>query len=65
MIQLLGQFPGSPQVNIDFFNYVDRQTNSTGLVHQPTFYGLTDPPGGISSDWPKKQKIKTEGIISN
>jgi len=48
MIQLLGQFPGSLQVNIDFFNYVDRQTNSTGLVHQPTFYGLTDPLGGIS-----------------
>ena len=50
MVKLLGQFPGSPEEIIHFLDYMNRQSDRTGLVHNGSLYGLADPPGSISRE---------------
>ena len=47
MIQLLSQFTGGTQIDIKFFDNMDRETDGAGLIHDSPFNSLTDPPCGI------------------
>ena len=44
MIQLLCQLTGGAQIDIQFFDNMDRETDGAGLVHDSPFNSLTDPP---------------------
>ena len=50
MIQLVGKLARGAQIDIQFFDDMDRQTNGTGLVHDRPFNRLTDPPGCVSGE---------------
>lgn len=50
MVQLLREFAGGSQVDIELFNDVDRQANGAGLVHDRPFNRLADPPGGVGRE---------------
>ena len=47
VIELLGEFAGRAQVDIQFLDHVDRQPNGAGLVHDAALDGLANPPGGV------------------
>ncbi len=50
VVQLLREFAGGSQVDIELFNDVDRQANGAGLVHDRPFNRLADPPGGVGRE---------------
>ena len=50
MIEGLSQLTRRAQINIEFFDDVDRQTNRASLIHQTAFDRLTNPPGGIGRE---------------
>ncbi|ABE08562.1 hypothetical protein UTI89_C3110 [Escherichia coli UTI89] len=47
VVQLMGQLTCGSQVNVQLLYDVNRQTNSTGLVHNRPFDRLANPPGCV------------------
>ncbi len=47
MIETMGEFTSSTQINVQLFDHMDRQADGAGLVHDGPLYGLADPPSGI------------------
>ncbi|CAI1138595.1 Uncharacterised protein [Serratia proteamaculans] len=50
MIQFMRKLARGAQIDIQFFNNVDRQADGTGLVHDRPFNRLPDPPGCVSRE---------------
>ena len=54
MIKRLRKITRCAEIDIDFLDHMNRQTNGTCLVHDGAFNGLSYPPGAIG------RKTKTE-----
>ncbi|MCY1380199.1 hypothetical protein D9M69_679970 [compost metagenome] len=50
MIELLGQFASGAQVDVEFLDHMNRQTDGSSLIHDRPLDGLANPPGGVGRE---------------
>ena len=50
VIETLREFTRGAHIDIEFFDYMHRQSNGAGLIHQPTLNSLPNPPGCVGGE---------------
>ncbi|MNZ62097.1 hypothetical protein D3C78_802110 [compost metagenome] len=50
VIELLRQLTGGTQIDVEFLDHMNRQTDGARLVHDRPFDGLANPPGGVGGE---------------